>query len=789
MAIGTAALVGWAAGVACGVVSGLWQAEAALLGGLVAAAGLWLEDRRALPVALVCVGLLWGGAARRTTLVRDPGLAAAASRSGPVMLTGVLLTDAVSSDHGVRFDLGIRASIVRVTVGGELAAAARAGWVRGRIVTAPVSLRRPEPDRNPGAATPEWQALVRRFTWLGSVKSAALVDVRAGPWWEEAASRVRARVRQVITLRMQHHPDPHRAVVIAILIGDRSGLDGDRLRPLQLAGVVHVIAISGGNVALLTWGCLGLVRMLTRRTWVHYGLTLALVLAYGLVVGGEPSVIRAVVAAALYLGLRLARLSPRPVTLLVATAAMSLAAWPRMTVDVGAWLSFGATGGLLMVLPGLLRAAAGPHPARRRGLLHWGGVGALATVAVEVVIAPVSAQVFGRVSVAGLVMNLVAIPAMGLVQAAGMVVLFAGDTWPTVGAGSAAVANAGAAVLLALGDAMVWAPWLSWRVPPVDGGWLVAYACALGWAVAGQPRRTRRGGVVLVACGLVVIVTAPLTARHRPPPGWLRVTFLDVGQGDATLVQLPTRRSLLVDAGGAPGSAFDVGGRIVVPAVWALGERRLDWLVLSHGDLDHIGGAGAVIDDLSPVEVWEGIPIDRHEALDAWRMMAGRRRVTWRRLLAGHTLESGPVTLTVRHPPVPDWQRIRVRNDDSLVLEVRFGVVSILLTGDVGPEFEAGGAPIVDPARPPRIRVLKVAHHGSRSSTGAAFLDRFRPHVAVISAGAANPFGHPAPEVLARLAAAGTAVYETGRDGAVSVETDGRRVRVRTWRGGRRDLR
>lgn len=694
----------------------------------------------------------------------------------PRMVTGVLRSDAASSPAGIRLELDVEGIRARVTVSGLIAEQLHAQWTRGRHMSAPMRFREPDLTRNPGSPSADWQVMTRRFDLIGSVKSGALLTASRGPWWQEAAARVRAHVRCTTRTWLAPHSSSTQAVVTAILIGDRAGLDDDVTRRLQTAGTFHVIAISGGNVAMLTAMCFVLLRLTTRSLVLPILATTVVVVVYGVVVGGEPSVTRAVIAAVIYLLLRLTGIHPRPVNLLAIVAVVCVVVEPLAVIDVGAWLSFGATYGLIVVLPRLLDIIHLP-------VWKWLRAAVLATVAAEILIMPVTAGVFSRVGIAGVVLNLVAIPAMAVVQFSGLA-LCVWTAITDVGAhGIAVVAHLATVVLLASSALVDLAPWMSWRVPASSLWWTAAYYAALTGGLLATVPHWRRRCAAAAAALLVVIVSAPFVSMSRPATGWMRVSMLDVGQGDAILVQLPQGRSMLVDAGGTPGGTYDVGGRVVTPAVWALGERRIDYLALSHGDLDHVGGARRVVEELSPEEIWEGIPVERSVELQSLRRDAHTRRAVWRRLLAGHQVELGAVHITVRHPAPPDWQRVRVRNDDSLVLEVRYGEVSFLLTGDAGREFEANPQFPPPDGAPPRIRVLKVAHHGSRTSTAASFLERYSPRVALISTSAANMFGHPAPQVVARLHEHDVHVYRTDRHGAVIVETDGREVRVRAIAG------
>jgi competence protein ComEC len=404
---------------------------------------------------------------------------------------------------------------------------------------------------------------------------------------------------------------------------------------------------------------------------------------------------------------------------------------------------------------------------------------AAATISAEIALAPIAASVFTRVSLAGLVLNLIAIPAMAIVEIGGWAIVFSGAI-PGVASFLAWPVTWATRTLL---DSARWvelAPWLVWRVAPSSLVWTAIFYTAIAAALMTQRSRWRLVAAATAALALLVIVTSPGLELAAPPRGWLRVTMIDVGQGDAILVQLPTRQSLLIDAGPAS-DTFDTGDRVVTPALWALGVRHLDWLAFTHADLDHIGGTRVVAETFRPREIWEGVPVPSDPKRMALREAAARAGRAWRQVRAGDMLEAGGATIDVLHPSVPDWERQRVRNDDSIVLRLRYGDVEWLLTGDIGQDVERRLA-IDEESRAP-LRILKVAHHGSRTSSDETFVARYAPVATVISVGRQNVFGHPSPEVVQRLARDGAAVFRTDRDGAVIVETDGREVRVRTWLG------
>lgn len=381
---------------------------------------------------------------------------------------------------------------------------------------------------------------------------------------------------------------------------------------------------------------------------------------------------------------------------------------------------------------------------------------------------------------AGLLLNLVAVPLMALVQIGGIVVSCLNEA-DTIAAPAGWIAHMTASGLMNSARLVDLAPWLAARVPAPSLVLAAAYYLGLATALLAHGIGRACGIGLLLASAVAIVTGQPagwLSAAHEP--GGLGITFFDVGQGDATLVRFPDRSNLLIDAGGIPfgNSSFDVGSRVLSPALWARGVRALDAMLLTHGDPDHIGGARAIVGDFAPGAVWAGIPVAQYPPLQEVLRAARASGAQVERRQAGEERRIGGVRVRVLHPPLPDWERQRVRNDDSVVLELLYGDVAVLLPGDVGAGVERS---ILSRLTPARHRILKVAHHGSRTSTSRELLESWRPQTAVISAGRGNTFGHPAPEVLRRLESIGAAIYRTDLDGQVTIDTTGRDIQVRTY--------
>ena len=792
-------------GAAAGTISGgapRGIAVAVLVCAWVAAgAGFALGWRRAfsLGTAAVFLWAAWLLSARATRDATDPPLRAAlagALPAEPVVLEGRLREDAAPGETGVALVLDVdrwtagresRAASggVRLTVGGTLSLDRVDEWRAGRLVRLPAMLHVPGRYQDPGVPDGRLALGRRGIALIGTVKSGALVEVRArGHWIAESCAGVRALARAAIARHVARDDATSAAIVIAILIGDRVGLDDEVQRRLQEAGTYHVIAISGGNIAILAGLMLWLFRVAGVGHRASSWMTAAVLVGYAGVVGGGASVVRATVMAVIYLVARQAGHRSVPVNALAVTCAIILLATPDAIADLGFWLTFGATLGILAGVG--LAGRWLPHAPWLRAPAAL----LLTSVCAELALLPVAALAFSRVTFAGLVLNFVAIPMMSVAQIAGMVTVPVSWLWPRAADATGYLAHVGAWGLVRSAGLVDLVPWLSYRLPPPH--WTAVAAYYAGWAAwlwarradgsAGLAARCRTGarriGMAAVAASGLWVLVEPVSLLAPGVRGRLRVTVIDVAHGDSVLVQLPDRRSLLVDTGGSlSGSRFDIGGRVVAPVLWARATRRLDALVLTHGDPDHVGGAASIVRDFRPRAIWEGVRVPNLAATDQLLAMAAAARIPWIPRRAGEWVRMGEVLLRIVHPPPPDWERRKVRNDDSMVLELRYRDVSIVLTGDIGKEVERTLAGEFGPAP---IRVMKVPHHGSATSSSQEFVSALGPRVALLSAGQTTKVSE---DVLRRYRDVGAAIYRTDADGAITIDTDGKTVTVTTFTG------
>jgi competence protein ComEC len=313
-------------------------------------------------------------------------------------------------------------------------------------------------------------------------------------------------------------------------------------------------------------------------------------------------------------------------------------------------------------------------------------------------------------------------------------------------------------LFLAMEKLAAW-PYASILVAP----WSLFEWLAYGFLLLGifRPRPWRWRVLCLAAC-LFFLGTGEAKRVESLPKGRLSLTMFDVGQGESLLLDLPEGQSLLIDGGGFPGSDFDLGRNVLMPELLARGRRRLDAIALSHPDADHAKGLAYLVDRLPPGEFWIGSGTEAHPGFAALKELARRRGVPLRRLSQGQRWNFGGADFEVLWPPA-DLEGMS-DNNSSLVLRVCQAEYCLLLTGDLEAEAEAR---LQAMAR--ETQVLKVAHHGSKSSTKPEFLAAWKPKLALISAGEGNRYRLPHRQVLEELERRGIAILRSDRDGQVEV--------------------
>lgn len=646
-------------------------------------------------------------------------------------------------------------------------------WLTGDRIRCPVKVRVPQLLGLPGEFDYGRYLTLRGIEatgWIPDAESVVLMRGAARSSWQRSIDSLAMRSQEFIR---QCLPDSaQRGVVLALATGNQQEVPSDVAAAYTRAGVTHILSVSGFHVGVVTAVWVIVLRWLMLRwEWLALQLdlrraallsTLPVMLLYLVFTGGAPATARSVFMVAVVV---LAAWSEREVDLLDALllAAFTLLLYdPGVLFDLSFQLSFLSLWGLLVLTP-LLTA-----PVEHLLTQEWQRMPVLflaaSLAAVLATMAPVLAS-FHQVSFTGIAANLVVVPLLG----------YGATVLATMAVPLSFFMPSFAALVLTLTGWLVqlsniFVQWIarvpvlhSFNVGNTDLVITIALLAVLGFV---HSRRIRMylGSLLLVALLLVHLWPAPV------PDGKLRMTFLSVGQGDATLIQLPDGRTMLVDGGGyLRDTGRDFGERYLVPALHGLKVKQIDILVLSHPHPDHLGGLPAVAEQLRVREYWQ--TEGSAQGADYQRLLKALayQKTTTRILHQGDRLQVGQgVLVSVLASPQGEKPG-KINNDDSLVLHLQQAGFSALLMGDAG--FAVEETLLKQGIGP--VTVLKVGHHGSKTATGEQFLRRIRPDVAVVSAGAGNSFGLPADETLERIRQQGAALYRTDQQGSIQLLCDG----------------
>lgn len=629
------------------------------------------------------------------------------------------------------------------------------------------------PDRPANFGNFDYNTYLRRqgiqYLFLPRPEGITIISRGEGSFPVAHALKVKESMLAVIKDTL---PTDQAGMLQSLLFGERAALDADILQQLEKSGVVHLLAVSGlhvGFVAGLGYGLGRLLKWSPRFSALVSGLVAGF---YLLVIGFRASVLRAGIMLWIgILGLLLNRRSDS-ITALSGAGLLLLLVQPGFLFTPGFQLSFGATWGILYLSPLLVRALS--------FLPRWLACSLAVSSAAQLATGPILAYHFYGIATWSVFNNLVAVPLAGAIMSLGLISCGAGLFFLPLARLLAATNSILITLFLKITAISASLPFAYLYVPPPRPAFLVVYYALLVLLprlVAA--RDDGKGGNIYCRVAAVVLVFFLLFSWIFPflGPGYLEVTFLSVGAGDAVVVTLPGGRTYLVDAGpGGLEQGYDAGANVIVPYLRRQGVRRLELIFLTHPHQDHWGGLA---------EVTAGIPVGGIVFSKLFKPeeygLTDTFTIPLFEVGAGDKLDLGRgVECEVLHPPATP---LTGTNDDcnnnSLVLLLRMGAVSFLLTGDLE---EAGEKYMLQYNRVPQAVILKVAHHGARNSSGREFLEQIRPSLAVISTGP-NSSGHPHRETLERLDLLGIKIYRTDVDGAIKIRTDGKKVWVEKARG------
>ena len=743
-----------------------------------------------------------------------------------VLLSGCVVNPPVFSPGREQFTLQLAPkSDIRLTVAlkGEQSLA----FVYGQQIEVPARLRFPRNFQNPDAFDYVKYLANQHIYWNGSVSTPGDIRVLSGRCGSRAVEWLyNIRSWALDRIRRLYPDDSHTSGLLqATLLGETSGVEKRWTNDFRVTGTYHALVISGQHVSVLALSLLFLLRLLQFRRVPALCVATVVTWLYAFISGFSAPVVRAAAGFSLFLVASYFFRRTRILNVLAAVGIVYLLLDPNQLFDPSFQLSFLSAAAIAaFAIPAMERFTEPLRASVKRfdqisydpqiewkaaqwrvelrllaETLHAGiklpiakaqwviskcvviavflAEAMIVSACVQFGLALPMISYFHRLSVTGLTANVLVIPLFSIVVPLGFASLLTG--WRFLAAATA--------MFLQWAEAV--ATWHvrfepAWRMAAIPLPASIAFSISL-LLLAIALRRRR---IILPALATAVTLFGVICWQPWKPlvtAGKLEVTAIDVSQGDSILLVLPDGKTMLVDAGGFPGMErmvrkpqIDMGEDVISPYLWSRRIRHLDYAVLSHGHSDHMAGLGAILDNFRPRELWIGVEpespewkeVKRHAAADGVPIVSLRRGAP-ERLLGG-------AAFRVLAPSVEYVAGENAANNDSLVLEISYGKQRILLTGDAERPVEDD---LVNSGSLKPVTLLKVGHHGSKTSSSEEFLSELNPSFAFISDGYKNQFHHPHPTVLERLATHHVAVFRTDINGLSTFLTDGNKAEIKTF--------
>ncbi len=658
-------------------------------------------------------------------------------------------------------------------------------------------LYRPRNFNNPGGFDYR-RFLARKGIWVtGYVKKGTgIVTIARGKGnpFLQLMETWRERIRTILE---KNAPVETRGIMKALILGEREEIAEEVKEEFVVAGVAHIIAISG-----LHMGIIALVVFLLMKWTLRWSETLALTLniqkisalatipplvLYTFIAGARISTVRAAIMIVIYLISILLDRQRNLYNTLAVAALLILLVSPSSLFDVSFQLSFVAVLAILYLLPRLSELLPKPHPLVLRKpspyqtFLNHLKIFIFVSLAAMVGTWPLVAYYFNRMSIFGLLSNLIIIPLAGFVVIVGLITSLTALIWLPASSLFATLTSAFSFLVIKVVHLFASIPHAShYVVTPTFFEIGLFYVLILYLA---NLKRIKR--LVPISILLLVALAGDISYWYTQTylTKGLRVTFIDVGQGDSILIEFPGGKRMLIDGGGFYDDRFDVGRNVVAPVLWKKRITTLHYLVLTHPHPDHLNGLKFIANSFKVNEFWENgqqySSVPYLELMDIVARRQIRRTVVHD---ASPLRWINGVKVEVLNPPPPGMMHGgnpgSTTNNRSIVLKITHKNHRFLLTGDIEEEAEAQ---LVQSKKDLRSDVLKVPHHGSQTSSTRRFLEAVKPSQALFTVGFRNIFNLPSAKILNQYERAGCRISRTDRNGAVMFETDGQILRVITF--------